>query len=217
MRSHRLRPHCRRAIARAPWIRAASGGLATAAVVFTTSLGPTGCAAGASGPYTTPTEGARDTAKAQALTQRAATLMAKGSLDDRAKAEALLREALDADLYHGPAHNNLGVLYLAQGKLYEAASEFEWAKKLMPGHPDPRVNLALVLERAGRPDQALAEYDSALESVPHDIGALQGKARLAVRSGRADESIREVLEVIAVRGETDQWRQWATWQLTRMP
>lgn len=212
MRSHRPWP-----ASSAHPTRAASMALVTATLVFAVSLGPVGCAARARGPYTTPTEGARDTAKAQVLTQRAAALMAKGSIDDRAKAESLLREALDADLYHGPAHNNLGVLYLAQGKLYEAASEFEWAKKLMPGHPDPRVNLALVLERAGRADQALAEYDSALESVPHDIGALQGKARLAVRSGRADQSIREALQVIAMRGETDQWRQWATWQLTRMP
>ena len=31
---------------------------------------------------------------------------------DPAKAESLLREALGYDLYHGAAHNNLGVLLL---------------------------------------------------------------------------------------------------------
>jgi hypothetical protein len=50
-------------------------------------------------------------------------------------------EALSADLFFGLAHNNLGVLYLKEDKLYEAANEFEWARKLMPGHPDPRMNL----------------------------------------------------------------------------
>jgi len=57
------------------------------------------------------------------LTHEAATLIDA----DPATAEKLLREALTADLYHGPAHNNLGVLYLKMSppKLYEAASEFE--------------------------------------------------------------------------------------------
>ena len=40
--------------------------------------------------------------------------------------------------------------------LYDAAAEFEWARKLMPGHPDPRLNLAITLERAGREEGATA-------------------------------------------------------------
>src|SRR6185503_3230291 len=60
---------------------------------------------------------------------------------DPARAEELLNAALKADLYHGPAHNDMGVLYLRQSRLYEAANEFELARKLMPGTPDPRLNL----------------------------------------------------------------------------
>ena len=59
------------------------------------------------------------------------------------------------------------MLFLKQDKLYEAANEFEWAKKLLPGHPDPRVNLALVMERAGRNDEAFANYQAALEVWPN--------------------------------------------------
>lgn len=40
------------------------------------------------------------------------------------------------------------------GWLHKAASEFEWARKLMPGYPDPRLNLAMTLEEAGRIDEA---------------------------------------------------------------
>src|SRR5262249_23213569 len=57
-----------------------------------------GCAT-RNGPYTPQTESTRDPNRAQALTQRAAACMVK----DPAKAESLLREALTADLYHGPA------------------------------------------------------------------------------------------------------------------
>ena len=70
-------------------------------------------------------------------------------------------EALTRDLFYGPAHNNLGVVFLNQDKLYEAANEFEWARKLMPGQPDPHVNLAITMERAVRNEDAYKSYEAA--------------------------------------------------------
>jgi Tfp pilus assembly protein PilF len=162
-------------------------------------------------PYTTPSEADRDSLKSQRLTQEAAALIPK----DLTKAQTLLREALTADLYHGPAHNNLGVVYLKQGKLYEAASEFEWAQKLLPGLPDPRLNLGIVLERAGRTDQALAQYSTALEVYPNHLPTLQALARLQIRSGKADDRTKHALEEIALRGENEEWKNWARGQLPR--
>jgi tetratricopeptide (TPR) repeat protein len=170
-----------------------------------------GCALHGTSPYQTPREASRNSLKAQELTQKAAELMSS----DPERAERLLRDALAADLYHGPAHNNLGVLYLKQGELYEAASEFEWARKLMPGHPDPRMNLALTLESAGRIGEAVATYATALEVYPNHLPTLQALARLQLRHGRANERTSEMLREIALRGETDEWREWARYQLTR--
>ncbi len=153
----------------------------------------------------------RDTATAERLTREAAELIET----DPERAETLLREALTADLYHGPAHNNLGVLYLNAGRLYEAAGEFEWARKSMPGHPEPRMNLAMTLERAGRFNEALAAYDAALEAYPEHLGSMQGKARLQVRHGLVDESTPALLDSIAMRGDDD-WRGWAIQQSLRM-
>lgn len=170
----------------------------------------TGCAANRS-PYAPLTDGARDSLKAQSLTQRAAGIIES----DPARAETLLREALTADLYHGPAHNNLGVIFLSRGELYSAASEFEWARKLTPGNPDPRMNLALVLEKAGRIDEALSAYQSALEVQPEHLPAIQGLTRLQVRYGRQDDGTRDHLEAIAMRGD-EQWRSWARIELTKV-
>lgn len=178
-------------------------------VVFPTL---TGCASlRSSSPYAPQAESARDSLKAQRLTQEAAAILDK----DQAKAEKLLREALTADLYFGPAHNDLGVLFLKQGKLYEAASEFSWAQKLLPGLPDPRMNLALTLEKAGRTDDALAGYQSALEVYPNHLPTLEALARLQVKTGKTDGRTRHALEEIALRGETQRWREWARQELIR--
>jgi tetratricopeptide (TPR) repeat protein len=128
---------------------------------------------------------------------------------DPEKAQAMLREALGHDLFFGPAHNNLGVLHLKRGKLYDAAGEFEWARKLMPGHPDPRVNLALTLERAGRSGESIATYSAALEVYPDYLPAIQGLASLTLRSGSDDERMQGWLEAIAMRCKDAMWREWA--------
>jgi Flp pilus assembly protein TadD len=190
--------------------RALASAVLTAAVLAS-SLGLAGCGASRTSVYEPLSEGSRDTVKAQKLTQEAAAIMARHP----DKAERLLRDALTADLYHGPAHNNLGVLYLQQGRLYEAAGEFEWARKLMPGHPDPRMNLAMTLEAAGRGDEALANYQSALEVYPDYIPALQGLVRLQLKTGRTDERTADMLQDIALKGEDHQWREWAKVQGAR--
>lgn len=170
-----------------------------------------GCGSSRSGDAYAPlAEGDRDPARAQSLTQQASRVIDTNP----AHAEELLREALTADLYHGPAHNNLGTLYLEQGKLYEAAGEFEWARKLMPGHPDPRMNLALTLERAGRTADALATYATALEVYPGHIPSIQALARLQLRAGRTDHRTADLLDEIAMRGESHEWKDWArAWRL----
>lgn len=163
-------------------------------------------------PYAPAREAARDPARAQELTMRATDLLESAP----ERAEALLREALSADLWHGPAHNNLGVLLLERGDLYGAAGEFEWARKLMPGHPDPRMNLALALERAGRHADAEAGYRSALEVRPGHAPSQQALARLIVRERLPANDLPDLLRDIALHGETEEWRTWARGQMTRV-
>ena len=160
-------------------------------------------------PYGAGDSAQRDTAAAERLTREAASLIGERPEE----AEALLRKALGADLFHGPAHNNLGVLFLARGELYEAATEFEWARKLMPGHPDPRLNLALCLERAGRVTDAEESYLATLEVAPGYIPGIQGLARLHARLPEPSELLPKWLQRIAMEGETQAWRNWARDQL----
>lgn len=170
---------------------------------------------------------ARNTARAKELTSKAVELMA--SVDDITKqrqagalpreisdrvreAETLLRDAISADAFHGPAHNNLGVLHLAHNDLPNAASSFEMAATLMPTSPEPRVNLAITLERAGRFEAAVREYSSALELSPSHTRAAQALASLQLRHNLTDTRTPALLDHISLHGETQQWRDWAKQQ-----
>ena len=138
------------------------------------------------------------------LTSEATHLLAT----DPQEAMKLLRQAIEADLFHGPAHNNMGVILLNQGNLYDAAEEFDWARRLMPGHPDPRINLGLALERGGKIDDAIEAYSSAIEVYPGHLPAIQALARIHLSSGRDDDSTDVLLQEIMMRG-TPEWRAWA--------
>jgi len=187
--------------------------LARTLAALLAACSPPGCASPRpAGPYASPSEGNRDPAEAQALTVEAAQFIESNPT----RAEELLRAALTADLYHGPAHNNLGVVHLARGDLYAAAAEFEWARKLMPGQPDPRLNLALALDRAGQTDNAIAAARAALEAAPGHVPSLVTLASLQLRHGRTDEHTPGLLAQIAASSDKEQWRSWAIQQRLRL-
>jgi Flp pilus assembly protein TadD len=131
------------------------------------------------------------------------------SLSESAVNDASLSMYSSSSCHPGTAH-------LRRGRTYEAANEFEWARKLMPGHPDPRMNLAITLESVGRVDEALAAYDSALEVYPNHLPTIQALAKLQLRRNCTDERTAEFLREIALRGEDATWREWAQMQLSRI-
>lgn len=172
-------------------------------VLILSTMAPGACST-SSGPRRSGDPRQRDTARAERLTREAAELVD----DQPLKAERMLVDAIAADFHHGPAHNNLGVIYLAQDRLYEAASEFEWARKLMPGHPDPRLNLGLTLERGHRIDEAIDSYRSAINIAPEHLESNQALARCQLRHNRIDAELIDRLKLIAMHG-IPAWSDWA--------
>src|SRR5207302_136282 len=99
-----------------------------------------------------------------------------------------LKAALEADVMYGPAHNNLGIVYMKQGKpLYDAAWEFEKAIKLMPHQPETRNNLGLVLEQAGKLSEATDAFMRAHEMEPDNPEYIANLANLRIERKMLDQ------------------------------
>jgi Flp pilus assembly protein TadD len=99
--------------------------------------------------------------------------------------------------------NNIGVAYVALGDLEKAREHFILAGK---GGTSgiPARNLARVLFRAGRPEEAAAIAASSLERDPKDSEALLMMAHYHVRTGEVTMAERESRRAIAL--DSKDWR-----------
>lgn len=156
----------------------------------------------------------RDTDKAVARTTQANVSLEAGKLED---AEAALKAALVADLFYGPAHNTLGVVYYRQKRFYLAAWEFQYAAKLMEDRPEPRNNLGLVFEAIGKFGQAAEHYREALRLGPDNPQFLGNLARCRIRDNQRDAETRELLEELIAKDTRPAWVEWARMQLLKIP
>jgi Tfp pilus assembly protein PilF len=154
-----------------------------------------------------------DTETAKRENDKALRLIDDGELDE---AESHLKRAMEADVMYGPAHNNLGLVYYHQGKLYPAAWEFQNAIKLMPYQPEPRNNLGLVFEKAGKISSAAEAYEKARQMEPDNPEYLANLARAKVRRGDKDAETKKLLEEVVLKDSRPHWNQWARINLLRM-
>jgi tetratricopeptide (TPR) repeat protein len=156
----------------------------------------------------------RDTAAARRFNQTGLEHLTKGEI---AKAIDAFKAALTADVTFGPAHNNLGKAYYLQQDYYQAAWEFEYAIKQMPGQPQPHNNLGLVYEAVNKLDEAVQCYDQALRLDAQNPEYLGNAARARVRRGDRDDDLRELLTKLILRDTRPEWVSWARRTLALLP
>ncbi|MGH7995899.1 MAG: tetratricopeptide repeat protein [Opitutaceae bacterium] len=89
------------------------------------------------------------------------------------------------------AHNNLGQIYLDQGRVDDALVQCRAAVRLKPGFPEVHNNLGLALARAGRLSEAVAQWTEALRLNPSLAGARFNLADGLIALDRVPEAIGE--------------------------
>ena len=172
-----------------------------------------GCATGGNDYHRVQAGRAADSAAARSLNDAALEALEAGDIND---AQRLFRQAVDADVGFGPAHNNLGKVYFQQGELYRAAWEFEYAIKIMPHHPEPKNNLALVLETVRRFDEAVGHYQAALKLEPDNPELIGNLARARLRRGDPPTEVQALLMDLILKDVRPDWVRWAQQELVRL-
>ena len=97
------------------------------------------------------------------------------------EAIVLLQQGLAYDEERPDIHNILGVCHFKQGDHAMAVHHFQRAVDLNPASAIDYANLALNLERLGRDQEALANYEIALSQDPSLDFARQGLTTLLAR------------------------------------
>jgi tetratricopeptide (TPR) repeat protein len=112
---------------------------------------------------------------AEALRRAAVIQLARGRND-----QALARLTLALELAPGDdeARYHRGRAFLALGHELEAVEDLRTAAASLSDRPDVHYQLALALERARRPAEALASAERALRLAPHDPAARELTGRL---------------------------------------
>lgn len=144
--------------------------------------------------------------EARRITAKGLRAFEKNQLD---QAEKHFRQALEANTNYGPAHNNLGQVYLARHQFYLAAWEFELASNLMPERVEPIIAQGLVYELAGRLERAEAFYRLAHEMEPINPDAIGSLARIVVKTAGDPDEIRFLLGEVVFYDHRPAWIGWA--------
>jgi len=95
-------------------------------------------------------------------------------------------------------YNNLGVIRSRSGLLEAAAEYYARSIELDPRFPAPHYNRGVDDLNAGRPKEALANFDAALSIYPADPWALNNRALAHLRLGQDEESKEDLRAALAL-------------------
>jgi tetratricopeptide (TPR) repeat protein len=126
--------------------------------------------------------------------------------NDRAGAKAWFVRALRNNRHQHQAANNLGVLYLEEGRLAEAESMFLHALEGNPDYAEARSNLAAVHLRQRKFAEAEKAYRQLIISAPRVTDGYLGLARALLLQQRAREAVPPLEDAVLLEpGRAEAW------------
>jgi protein O-mannosyl-transferase len=113
--------------------------------------------------------------------------------------ETLFRHALAVTTNNDVAENNLGIVFLRQGKLDDAISLLQAAVALRPDNSPAHENLAKALLQKGQVTEALSHYRKLLELQPDNIEVHNIVGTVLMQQGRLRDGVEEWQKVLAIQ------------------
>jgi tetratricopeptide (TPR) repeat protein len=131
--------------------------------------------------------------------------------------ERLFRHAAAVTTNNDVADNNLGIVFLGQGKVDEAISLLQTAADLRPDNSPAHENLAKALLQKGRVAEALIHYRKLLELQPDNMEVHNIVGTVLVQQGRVAEGVDEWQKVLTVEPDNGNATSNLAWVLATSP
>jgi cytochrome c-type biogenesis protein CcmH/NrfG len=131
--------------------------------------------------------------------------------------ERLFRHALAITTNNDVAENNLGIVFLGQGKVDEAISLLRAAVDLRPDNSPAHENLAKALLQKGQVSDALIHYRKLLELQPDNIEVHNIVGTVLVQQGRVGEGVEEWQNVLAIQPDNGNAMSNLAWVFATSP
>jgi protein O-mannosyl-transferase len=113
--------------------------------------------------------------------------------------ETLFKHALAVTTNNDVAENNLGIVFLGQGRVDEAIPLLQAAVALRPDNSPAHENLAKALLQKGEVSDALIHYHKLLELQPDNIEVHNIVGTVLVQQRRVREGVEEWQKVLAIQ------------------
>ena len=115
--------------------------------------------------------------------------------------ETVWRHTLQGNPESWTAHNDLGLVLAADGRLAEAVPHYREALRLKPDFANAHNNLGLALGATGRTAEAIAQFQEAIR-IESDYAEAHSNLGIAlVATGRTAEAIAQYQEAIRIRSD----------------
>jgi len=164
-------------------------------------------------PDRSPSEIAESTRMARELAFKGQAAADKGKIDE---AIDYYKHAVQYDREMGHVWNNLGVLYMQQGRNPEAMEAFNIAADLWTTDPRPLANIGKIWIDLGYARLAMDAYEDALLRDPNDLASLRGGIRAAQLLDIANEEVSTWIKTAIFIERDEKWAMYFQEQRSRV-
>jgi protein O-mannosyl-transferase len=131
--------------------------------------------------------------------------------------ETLFTHARAVTVNNDVAENNLGIVFLRQGKVDEAISMLQAAVDLRPDNSPAHENLAKALLQKGQVAEALIHYRKLLELQPDNIEVHNIVGTVLVQQGEIKDGVEEWQKVLAIQPDNGNAMSNLAWVFATSP
>jgi tetratricopeptide (TPR) repeat protein len=131
--------------------------------------------------------------------------------------ETLFRHALAVTINNDVAENNLGIVFLRQGKVDEAISLLQAAVDLRPDNSPAHENLAKALLQKGQVPDALIHYRKLLQLQPDNIEVHNIIGTVLIQQDRVAEGVEEWEKLLAIQPDNGNAMSNLAWVFATSP